>query len=215
MPQIFHSSMNTFARVSIFGAIFVLAALLGVAAAIVRSPYVSEAGVIRSQPVPFSHAHHVGDVGIDCRYCHQSVEKEAFAGIPATEVCMDCHSQLWAESEMLAPVRESFRNKTSLTWTRVHDSPDFVYFHHGVHVSKGIACETCHGRVDQMPLMWRQNTLHMEWCLECHRHPERAVRPRDQVFAFGWERGENDPTPAELVDQHHITSQTNCSACHR
>lgn len=215
MPQVFHPSMNTFARVSIFGAAFLVAAVFGTGWGLVRSPYLTEAGVIRSQPVPFSHLHHVGDVGLDCRYCHQSVEKEAFAGIPSTEVCMNCHSQLWSESEMLAPVRESFRTGKPLEWTRVHDAPDYVYFHHGIHVSKGIACERCHGQVDKMPLMWRQNTLHMEWCLECHRQPEKHVRPKGDVFAMGWKPNEKTPSGAELVAAHHIRSETNCSVCHR
>jgi len=214
MPQIFHPSMNTIARVSIFGALFLLLAVGGVVAAIARSPYMTEAGVIRSQPVPFSHMHHVGDVGIDCRYCHNSVETNAFAGIPSTQVCMDCHSQLWTNAEMLAPVRESLRDNKPLVWTRVNDLPDYVYFHHGVHISKGIACESCHGRVDKMPLMWREKTLHMSWCLECHRNPEEFVRPKSDVLAFGWTPAE-DYSPKKLVDEHHISSQMNCSICHR
>jgi hypothetical protein len=176
---------------------------------------VTEVGVIRPQPVPFSHLHHVGDVGIDCRYCHGSVEKEAFAGMPSTEVCMDCHSQLWTESEMLAPVRDSFRTGQPLHWTRVHDTPDYVYFHHGIHVSKGIGCESCHGRVDQMPLMFRQHSLHMEWCLECHRQPEKNVRPKSDVFVMGWTPQPGTPSGAELVAAHHLKSETNCSVCHR
>lgn len=215
MPQIFHPSMNTIARVSIFGALFLVAAALGAAAAIVRSPYLTEAGVIRSQPVPFSHLHHVGDVGIDCRYCHRTVETQAFAGMPETQVCMDCHSQLWTESAMLEPVRASFRDNTPLRWTRVHDLPDYVYFHHGIHISKGIACETCHGRVDQMPLMWRENTLHMEWCLDCHRHPEKTLRPLDDVFAFDWSPQPETPSGVELAIERHVKSETHCSACHR
>lgn len=207
--------MNTLARVSIFGAIFFVTALLGTVWGLVRSPYLTEAGVIRSQPVPFSHAHHVGDIGIDCRYCHTSVEKQAFAGMPATEVCMNCHSQLFAESAMLAPVRESYRDGKPLEWTRVHDAPDYVYFHHGVHVSKGVSCERCHGRVDKMPLMWRQNTLHMEWCLECHKDPAGQVRPPQDVFKMNWHPTAETPTSAELVAARHIRSETNCSICHR
>ena len=215
MPQIFHPSMNTVARVSIFGFLFFLVGLMFLGGFIVRSPYSTEAGVIRSQPVPFSHLHHVGDVGIDCRYCHRTVETEAFAGMPATEICLDCHSQLWADSGMLAPVRRSFRDNRPLRWTRVHDLPDFVYFHHGIHVSKGIACVTCHGRVDKMPLMWRKNTLHMKWCLDCHRNPQAAVRPRDAVFRMDWKPDRNTPSGEELVKAHSIKSETNCSVCHR
>lgn len=153
MPQIFHPSMNTVARVSIFGAVFILVAVVGLIWVVVRSPYVTEAGVVREQPVPFSHKHHVGDVGLDCRYCHTSVENSSFAGIPPTETCLDCHSQLFADSAMLAPVRQSYRDNTPLRWTRVHDLPDFVYFDHSFHLQKGIGCVTCHGHVEEMPLM--------------------------------------------------------------
>jgi hypothetical protein len=207
--------MNTFARVSIFGAVFLIAALGAAGWALVRSPYVTEAGVIRSQPVKFSHQHHVGDIGIDCRYCHQTVETDAFAGIPATEVCMNCHSQLWRDSAALAPVIESYRKNEPLRWTRVHDTPDYVYFHHGIHVNKGIACERCHGRVDEMPLMWRQNSLHMEWCLDCHRHPIENVRPKADVLKMDWKPGPETPSGSDLVAAYHIFSETNCSKCHR
>ncbi|MGH7127341.1 MAG: TAT-variant-translocated molybdopterin oxidoreductase, partial [Planctomycetaceae bacterium] len=182
MPQIFHPAMNTVSRVSIFGAVFLVAAAVLIGGLVVRSSYVTEAGVIHDQPVPFSHQHHVTDCGIDCRYCHTSVEHSPFAGIPATEVCMNCHAYLYADSEMLEPVRESFRSGEPLVWTRVHDLPDFAYFDHSIHVSKGIGCASCHGRVDQMPLMWRTETLDMEWCLDCHRHPAEHVRPREFVF---------------------------------
>jgi Cytochrome c7 and related cytochrome c/Class III cytochrome C family len=215
MPQIFHPSMNTISRVSIFGAVFILLAAGGVLTAVVRSPFVTEAGVVREQPVPFSHAHHVGDVGIDCRYCHQTVETEAFAGIPSTEVCMDCHSQLWNESPMLEPVRESYRTGQPLKWTRVHDLPDFAYFNHAIHVKQGVGCETCHGEVDEMPLMYRKETLYMQWCLNCHRHPEEYVRPPEAVFTMHWEPDAATPSGEELVAIHSIESKTNCSTCHR
>lgn len=215
MPQIFHPSMNTIARVSIFGVVFLLAGLVGMAAFVVRSPFVTEQGVIRTQPVPFSHQHHVGDIGLDCRYCHQTVETDAFAGMPPTETCRDCHSQLWADSPMLAPVQESFRTGRPLEWTRVHDLPDYAFFHHGIHVSKGIACATCHGDVDEMPLMYRESTLHMKWCLDCHRSPEELVRPRDSVFEMQWQPDADTPDGIDLVKAHSIESETNCSICHR
>jgi hypothetical protein len=207
--------MNTIARVGIFGAIFLVTGLFSAAWGWVRSPYMTEVRVVKPQPVPFSHAHHVGDIGIDCRYCHTSVEREAFAGMPATEVCMNCHSQLFSDSAMLAPVRESYRDGKPLQWTRVHDAPDYVFFHHGIHVSKGVACERCHGRVDKMPLMWRENTLHMSWCLECHWNPGDNVRPPSDVFVMGWKPGPGTPSQSELVAAGHIRSQTNCSVCHR
>lgn len=215
MPQIFHRSMNTVARVSIFGAVFFLAAAVWIIYTVVRSPYVTKAGVVREQPVPFSHKHHVGDIGIDCRYCHSSVETSSMAGIPPTKTCMNCHSQLWTESPMLQPVRDSMANGTPLVWTRVHDVPDFVYFDHSIHIHKGIGCSTCHGQVDNMPLMWREASLQMIWCLDCHREPEKFIRPRDKIFDMDW-RPEEDPDfdAAQLMIDYHVKSKTNCSVCH-
>ena len=215
MSQIFHPSTNTLSKVSIFGGIFILVGVLFFLTEINRSPYVTQANVAREQPVPFSHKHHVTGIGVDCRYCHTSVEKSAFAGIPATETCMTCHSQIWADSPMLEPVRASFRSGQSLQWTRVHDLPGFVSFNHGIHVSKGVGCATCHGRVDEMPLMWKQNTLHMEWCLDCHREPEKYVRPRDQVFRMDYQAPANQlEIGAKLVREYKIRKLTDCSVCH-
>ena len=153
MPQIFHRSANTIARVSIFGALFFVAGLLYLAYQIDRSPWVTQVNVAREQPIQFSHEHHVDGNGIDCRYCHTTVETSAFAGIPPTKTCMNCHSQIFSTAPMLEPVRESLRTDTSIAWTRVHDLPDFAYFDHSIHVAKGVGCATCHGPVDQMPLM--------------------------------------------------------------
>jgi formamidopyrimidine-DNA glycosylase len=216
MAQIFHRSTNTISRVSLFGGVAVISVLVATLAAINRSSYVTEVGVARSQPVQFSHKHHVSDDGIDCRYCHTSVEESSFAGIPSTKICMNCHTQIWAESPILAPVRESFRTGKSLEWTRVHNLPGFVYFDHSIHVHKGVGCVTCHGRVDQMPLMWRENTLYMEWCLECHRNPERFVRPREEIFNMDWQPPSDQISLGQrLVQQYKIESLTSCSVCHR
>jgi hypothetical protein len=216
MAQIFHRSTNTISRVSVFGGIGIIAVLVTTLAAINRSSYVTDVGVARTQPVQFSHKHHVSDDGIDCRYCHTSVEESSFAGIPSTKICMNCHTQIWAESPILAPVRESFRTGKSLEWTRVNNLPGFVYFDHSIHVHKGVGCATCHGRVDQMPLMWRENTLYMEWCLECHRNPERFVRPREQVFSMDWQPPSDQIALGQnLVQQYKIESLTSCSVCHR
>ena len=185
MAQIFPPSTNTFAKVTIFGAVFFLAGLAWVWGEFSRSSYVTEVNVVRNQVVPFSHDHHVSGLGIDCRYCHTSVEKSSFAGIPATEICMGCHSQIWRSSPMLEPVRASYRTGEPLRWTRVYDLPDFVYFDHSIHVAKGVGCESCHGRVDQMPLVRKASSLHMEWCLECHREPQKFVRAKDEIFQFG------------------------------
>ena len=216
MAQIFHPSTNTISRVSIFGAIILIAVLLWLLLVIQRSPYVTQAGVARPQPVQFSHKHHVSGLGIDCRYCHTSVEVSAFAGIPPTKTCMNCHFQIWADSPMLEPVRESYRTGQSIPWTRVHDLPDFAHFNHSIHVNKGIGCVTCHGRVDLMPLTWRQHSLNMEWCLECHREPERFVRPRQHVFSMTWQPEEDQRALGErLVQEYHIQKLTSCSVCHQ
>jgi hypothetical protein len=177
---------------------------------------VTREGEVRAQPVPFSHKHHVAGLGIDCRYCHVSVEDSASAGIPPTKTCMSCHSQVWTEAELLASVRMSYRTDESIPWTRVHDLPDFAYFNHSIHVQKGIGCTTCHGAVDQMPLMWAKSTLNMEWCLSCHRHPELFVRPKERVFDVDWEAPPNQAELGrELVEQYHIERVTTCSTCHR
>ncbi len=216
MAQLFHRSANTLARVTIFGGVFIVALLGWVWAAIYRSDYVTEVNVVRDQPVPFSHKHHVGDDGIDCRYCHTSVESSKFAGMPSTDTCMTCHSEIWASSPTLQPVRDSFRTGVSIEWTRVHVLPDYVFFDHSIHIHKGIGCSTCHGRVDQMPLTWRVNTLFMGWCLDCHRAPERFVRPRDQVFNMEWNPPADQVAMGErLVKEYNIQKLTDCWTCHR
>ena len=159
---------------------------VGGALEIQRSPYATYQDVAQAQPVPFSHQHHDGGDGIDCRYCHTSVENSSFAGIPPTKTCMNCHSQIWTDAPMLEPVRESYRTGKSLVWTRVDYLPDFVYFNHSIHVDKGVGCASCHGPVDKMPLMFEANSLQMEWCLNCHRAPEKFLRPRDQVFNMNY-----------------------------
>lgn len=217
MTQIFHPSATTLARSSIA----VLLLLIGVGAlsafALTRSQFVTKVGFAIEQPVPFSHEHHVAGLGIDCRFCHTAVEDSSFAGMPPTETCMHCHSQIWDDSPMLAPVRESWRTGVPIAWRRVHNLPDFAHFPHNIHVSRGIGCTTCHGQVDQMPLIAQAETLYMKWCLDCHRRPEDFVRPLDEVFSVTWrppadqrERGR------ELAEIHGIdvTGITNCSACH-
>jgi hypothetical protein len=214
MPQLFHPAMNTVARVSIFGALFLAAAGVGLLLILVRSPYATEVGVVREQPIPFSHEHHVGDIGLDCRYCHTSVEQTAFAGIPSTSICMNCHSQLFANSEILAPVRDSLQSGKSIQWTRVHDLPDFVYFNHSIHVHKGVACTTCHGPVNEMPLMWREHSLHMEWCLNCHRDPQKFVGSPSNVFSTGLP-GTNRLDNSISQPTKKVDSETSCYTCHR
>ncbi|MBI4403611.1 MAG: cytochrome c3 family protein [Deltaproteobacteria bacterium] len=216
MAQIFRSVHNTLFRVSLSVIVLLGASSLWLAGAFERSPYKTLEKVPRDQPVPFSHQHHVGGIGIDCRYCHVSVETSRFAGIPAVSVCMNCHSQIWADSPALAPVREASSRDQTIEWTRVNDLPDFVYFDHSIHVNKGVGCTTCHGRIDQMPLVWKANSLHMEWCLECHRNPEKYVRRREDVFKVDWEPPKNQREQGRaLVEQYQIRKVTDCYGCHR
>ncbi|PSQ69751.1 MAG: cytochrome C [Bacteroidetes bacterium QH_2_67_10] len=226
MPQTFHPRANAFTKLILLGG----AALLIVGAtALVQlnwSNWSSGEEVFVEQPVEFSHEHHVSGLGIDCRYCHSSVQKSQSAGMPATHTCMSCHSQMWTQSEMLKPVRESYRSGEPIQWNRVYDLPDYVYFSHEAHTNSGVACESCHGRIDQMPLTYQANDLYMQWCLDCHREPEKNIRPAEFVYAFGYEErlDEQGVTDKErlamgrrLVEQYGIQKGrlTNCSVCHR
>jgi cytochrome c7-like protein len=218
MPQIFHRSTNTLSKVTIYAAVFILAGLTWIMMTIDRSPYNTGQGVVLKQPVPFSHEHHVTGLGIDCRYCHTSVERSAYAGLPPTATCMNCHKQIWSDSPMLEPVRASLRTGQPLAWTRVHDLADFVYFDHGIHVAKGVGCVSCHGAVDTMPLMRQAARLQMEWCLDCHRHPEKHLRPRDQVFNMRWNPPDQETIGRRLLAEYRIRGPrdlTSCSTCHR
>jgi len=243
MSQIFHRSTNSLARATIFGAVFVIAGLVWVGYAIQGSPFVTYAGVRKPQPVPFSHQHHVTGLGVDCRYCHTSVEDSSFAGIPPTKTCMNCHSQIWTNAKLLEPVRASYRSGESLQWTRVNQLPDFVFFNHSIHVAKGVGCNTCHGPVDQMPLMYQYASLQMEWCLDCHRDPGKNLRPRDQVFNMRYQEPstgnpvsmdgktftDQDSLGEYLISKYQVRTGhlkttdgqttvsdiTSCSTCHR
>jgi len=157
-----------------------------------RSPWVTRQGQRADQPVPFSHKHHVQGLGLQCQYCHTSVEKSSYAGIPPTRTCMNCHAQIWTNAQLLEPVRQSWYTGQSIPWIKVHDLPDFVFFNHEIHVNKGIGCESCHGRVDEMPLMYAQNTLQMEWCLDCHRNPAKNLRPTGQIYNMDWQEPADD-----------------------
>lgn len=216
MPQIFHRSANSLARISIAGVVALLVGVILLAYGLNAGAFTTDVGVARDQPVPFSHKHHVSDDGIDCRYCHNSVETSNFAGLPSTDTCMGCHAQIWTNAEMLEPVRESLRTGKSLVWTRVHDLPDFVYFNHSIHINKGIGCASCHGRVDQMPLMSKVNTLYMEWCLDCHRAPEKHLRPKDKVFDMAYEQPAHQlELGRKLAAEYKVQKLTDCQTCHR
>src|SRR5881296_3724125 len=200
MTQLFHPAFNTLSRVSIFGGVFALGAMVWVSGRIYRSPYVTEAQVARDQPIPFSHEHHVAGLGLDCRYCHTSVENSSFAGIPPTKTCMNCHSEIWTNADILEPVRASYRNNTPIWWTKIHDLPDYVYFNHEIHINKGIGCASCHGPVDEMPLTYQHGSLQMEWCLDCHRNPAKNIRPAgDPIYNIGW-KGPSGLSPVFCED---------------
>ena len=192
MAQIFDRSSNALARASLILTGLIVIALGVTLNELQRSPWVTRQGQRADQPVPFSHKHHVEGLGLQCQYCHVSVEKSSYAGIPSTRTCMNCHSQIWTNAALLEPVRHSWATGESIVWTRVHDLPDFVYFNHEIHVNKGIGCATCHGRVDQMPLMYAQNTLQMEWCLDCHRNPAKNLRPTSEIYNMAWEKPSSD-----------------------
>ncbi|HEX4589325.1 MAG TPA: cytochrome c3 family protein [Gemmataceae bacterium] len=219
MPQVFHRSFNTISRVTIFGAVFILAFLGWCMAVVARSSYVTNVGITREQPVQFSHEHHVTGLGIDCRYCHGTVETAAYPGMPPTKTCMNCHQQIWVGSQELAPIRESYRTGKPIEWSRVHRLGEFVYFDHSVHVNKGFGCESCHGPVNNMPLMWQHGTLLMEWCLDCHRAPEQYLRPKDAVFEMNWTPAKLGTTQDELGPrlalEYHVGKLIHCSTCHR
>jgi hypothetical protein len=222
VPQIFHHSANALAKLSMVGGVFILILVSWAWAQLNYSGYNTGAGLEKAQPVQFSHKHHAGDDGIDCRYCHTSVETSSFAGIPPTSTCMNCHKQIWADAPYLEPVRKSLATNTPINWDRVHDLPDYVYFNHSIHVAKGVGCATCHGRIDQMPVVYQKSSLQMSWCIECHRAPERFLRDKKLITDMEW-RQEN--TTAEQIREgekyksdYHVKNKqilTSCSTCHR
>ncbi len=236
MAQLFPESANIVARIALPAVVLGIAAIAFAVHTALFSSHATDVGVPVAQPVPFSHKHHVEGLGIDCRYCHTGVETSAFAGVPPTETCMTCHSQVWRDAPMLAPVRESWASGRPLRWTRVNDLPDYVYFDHSIHVQKGIACVSCHGRVDQMPLMQKAHTLHMRWCLDCHRAPERRAQAPGDVFVMkdapasrsrasrlelrGEQNGEQPPIferGVQAIREGTVrdTRLEDCSICHR
>jgi hypothetical protein len=218
MPQLFSRRADTTLRLTIglIVALFVLAVVFG--RMYQGSNYVTGQNIVVTQPVPFSHQHHVGALGLDCRNCHTSVTKSAFAGFPPTETCMTCHSQLWTNAQMLAPVRASLAGGDPLRWQKVNKLPGYVYFDHSIHLAKGVGCSTCHGAVQTMPLMRQAEPLTMGWCLDCHRHPERYVRPRTELFDMNWSAPDDQlERGRKLLVQYHVETEhlTDCSKCHR
>ena len=219
MAQFFNKSANNIARISMVAVAVLGATAFLVYTQVARSSYITGRYLEKQQPVRFSHKHHAGDDGIDCRYCHQTVETTASAGMPSTQTCMNCHSQIWNDSPYLEPVRASFRDNKPIEWERVHDLPEFTYFNHSIHVAKGVGCSTCHGQIDNMPAVFQENTLQMEWCIACHRAPENFIRPKSEVFNMQWQDGDIDASQrAKLKTDYKIRSKemmTSCSTCHR
>jgi hypothetical protein len=218
MAQVFHRSANNIAKTSIVLAVILAGVAFYIVTQIARSSYVTGKFLEKQQPVQFSHKHHTGDDGIDCRYCHTSVETTASAGMPPTQTCMNCHSQIWADSPYLEPVRASFRENKPIEWERVHDLPEYAYFNHSIHINKGVGCSSCHGDVANMPAVYQVNTLQMEWCLSCHRDTENNIRPQSEIYNTAWV---NNLTPDErkrLKEEYQIRPTemlTSCSTCHR
>lgn len=218
MSQVFHPSANSIARMSILGVIVLVIVIGGVAALYLQASFYTFSYVVLDQPVPFSHQRHVGGNGLDCRYCHTTVEVAANSGIPPTETCLTCHSTILKDSPMIEPLWESQETGKPIEWNRVHDLPDYVYYNHSIHIAKGIGCTTCHDKVQNMRLTWKGATLQMGWCLECHRNPEKFIRPKEEVFNVNWEAPDNQlEMGKELVKEYDIKVKqlTDCSVCHR
>lgn len=218
MAQLFQPGADTILRFSLLIAAGTTVAALALGTRVWSSDFTTGVGVAPAQPVPFSHKHHSGQLGVDCRYCHTSVEQAASAGIPPTYTCMSCHSQIWTGSEMLAPVRQSLAEGEPLRWSRVNDLPDYVYFNHGIHISKGVGCSSCHGEVTAMQLTYRAQAFHMSFCLDCHRAPEKYLRPEAEIWNMTWEApADQEMRGAALVREHGIQADRldECSNCHR
>jgi Cytochrome c7 and related cytochrome c len=218
MPQIFRPYADTIARMLLVSIAVIPFAGVGLAYWVAASDYVTDQSIIADQPVPFSHAHHVGGLGIDCRYCHAGVETSPVAGVPPTHTCMTCHSQLYTQTAMLAPVRASLADDQPIPWNKVNKLPDYVYFDHSIHIAKGVGCSTCHGDVSRMPLMLQAQPLTMGWCLDCHRDPTPYLRPPTAVFDPDWKAPADQYAQARMLLAHdHIdlAHLTDCSVCHR
>jgi hypothetical protein len=217
MTAIFGPRANLYTNVVLLAGVGILALLLLLIWVVPVMGYNTGVGYTPTQPVPFSHKHHVSGLGIDCRYCHTTVEVSSNAGMPSTAICMTCHSQVWTNAAMLAPDRQSLAENKPIRWTRVYTLPDYVYFDHSIHVAKGVGCTECHGPIGDMPLTWKATSLQMRWCLDCHRDPAPHLRPRAAVFDPHWHRDAQTPPGGQLLAQYQIHPQTlaDCGVCHR
>jgi hypothetical protein len=218
MAQLFRPRANSIARLTVAGVPLLAVGTSAIVYGFARSDFWTEVKVPQQQPVPFSHQHHAGGLGIDCRYCHTTVEESGFAGLPPIETCMTCHSQVWKDAPVLQPVRESWQTGKPIKWRRVYDLPGYVYFDHSIHVAKGVGCATCHGRVNQMPLTWKTQELYMRWCLDCHRDPAKNLRPIDQVVSMNYRQPvDQGAVGRKLLQENHVHTSglTDCYTCHR
>jgi hypothetical protein len=215
MPATFGKSTDKYFRIVVLILAIGAAGTLGLVGYLAQ-PVVKNTGYAPLQPVEYSHKLHAGDLGMDCRYCHYTVERSGYAAVPQTEVCMNCHVRVKENSELLLPVRDSYATGEPIPWIKVHRLPDYVFFNHQAHVTAGVSCASCHGRVDQMITVKQVEPLSMAWCLDCHRNPEASVRPVEEVTNLGWQP-DRDPAEigAELIEMKGIKPPTNCSGCHR
>ena len=218
MAQIFSPAADTWLRLFLLGSLALVAGGVVMLVGVAHSDYVTSANFRPAQPVPFSHRHHAGDLGIDCRYCHSSVENGPHAGLPPTATCMTCHSQIWTNASMLAPVRQSLAKNKPIAWTRVAKLPDYIFFRHDVHIAKGVGCETCHGRIDKMALTYRAKAFTMQFCLDCHRDPAPNLRPVDAITTMGWKPHGDARAAGNAIAAHEnirAGELTHCYVCHR
>jgi hypothetical protein len=219
MPALFPRWSNVAARGSLLAIIAVAGGIPAALMVGVRTSFATGEGRSVPQPIPFDHSLHSGSLHIDCRYCHSTVESTASAGIPPTAACVGCHNPVWLNGPVLAPVRASLSDKRPIQWQRVNRLPDFVFFNHSIHVAKGVGCESCHGRVDQMKRVVQTTPMSMAWCVGCHRDPTPNLRPRSAITTMGWfashSRQQTDSAGALLMQAYHVRRLTNCTTCHR
>jgi hypothetical protein len=215
--QLFTARASTLFRCGLVAAVVLVTGSGFMASTYYRSTYWNRIGIAPTQPVPFSHRHHAGELRIDCRNCHATVETSAFAGMPSTQTCLNCHSQIFTNTPLLRPVIESAAHNLPLQWNRVTRLPDHVYFDHSIHVNKGVSCTTCHGEVRQMALMAKGEPLTMRWCLDCHRDPGPRLHPASEIFAAASPPTRSRGQMEALLRSYHIHPEilTNCSSCHR
>ncbi len=217
MSAVFGQNANLTLKMALLGATLLLVALICWWWFWPLSDYARHVSWIVEQPIPFSHEHHVAGLGVDCRFCHASVDASSTAGLPPTYTCMTCHSQIWTNAALLAPLRDSLASNKPIVWNRVDDLPDYVYFNHGIHIVKGVGCSSCHGEVDHMALTYKAKTLTMRFCLDCHRDPGPNLRPKDQIYNTEWRRTKDTPSAETLLAEYRIGERnlTDCSICHR